>query len=188
MVSTLSVKVLVWLQAFEPWRGWSGDAPFRFRTLIGLLLKRRIEYDWCIFEIDYYNMKNFRTLTIWVALLYFVIVVGVGHGVIFIGLLEVSMVLHFFDISSSNFTFSLTASYDTSIGASMLFAFIGHVLLITSILIKRGDKKFWLKIAGIFFLLLSFYYLTHNLFTDSAAKLSFFLWTTFSFLFTSFTI
>jgi hypothetical protein len=127
-----------------------------------------------IFENQYYNMKNFRTLTIWVVMLYFVIVVGVGHGVIFIGLLEIFMLPHFFDFSSDNFTFSLTASYDKSISASILFAFIGHVLLITSILIKRRDNKFWLKITGIFFLLLSFYYLAHNLFTDSAAKLSFF--------------
>jgi hypothetical protein len=117
-------------------------------------------------------MKTFRTLTIWVAILYFVIIIGAGHGVACIGLLEIFMLPHFFDIG--NFTFSLTVSYEESIGASMLFAFIGHLLLVASILIKVWIKKFWLKITGLIFLWISFYYLVHNVFTDELCQISFF--------------
>jgi hypothetical protein len=119
-------------------------------------------------------MKNFRTLTIWVAILYFIIIIGAGHGVVCIGLLEIFMLPHFFNIASDNFTFSLTASYEESLSAAMLFAFIGHLLLITSILIKQWDKKIGLKISGLIFLWISFYYLVHDVFTDGLCQLSFF--------------
>ena len=119
-------------------------------------------------------MKIFRTLTIWVAILYAVIIIGAGHGVAFIGLLEIIMLPYFFGIMSEDFTFSLTASFEESIGVSMLFAFIGHILLIASILIKGLDKKFWLKITGLIFLWISFYYLAHNVFKEEQCQLSFF--------------
>jgi hypothetical protein len=119
-------------------------------------------------------MKTFKTLTIWLAILYALIIIGAGHGVACMGLLEIFLLPHFFDISSGNFTFSLTASYDESIVASILFAFIGHLLLIASILTKLWDKKFWLKITGLIFLWISFYYLAHNVFTDELCQISFF--------------
>jgi len=118
-------------------------------------------------------MSNFKSLTIWTIVLSFFNVVGAGHGIGFVGLIELFWLKAGFVINSEYFSLSLTASYDKSLGAVALFSLIGHTILILSLLIKGYRIKFWLQIVGIIILWVGFYYLTHNLFSDELSLFSF---------------
>ena len=115
---------------------------------------------------------SIKVQTIWTIVLSFFIIIGAGHGVACIGLLEIFGLSNFYSIGDEQLSLLPTGSYEESIGAAALFALIGHIILIISIFIK-GNNKFLLKIIGIIFLWISFYYLVHNLFTDSLALMGF---------------
>jgi hypothetical protein len=76
-------------------------------------------------------------------------------------------------INSEYFSLSLTASYDESLGMTALLSLTGHTFLILSQLIKIYRIKFWLQVPGIMFLWIAFYYLSHNLFSDTLSLLGF---------------
>ena len=116
-------------------------------------------------------MTNFKKLTIWTIALSFFIIVGLGHGIGCMGLIELAWLTNF---NTEDFSISLTSSYNTSLNAVALFAIIGHLLLIISLFVKAQEKNYWIKITGTIFLWISVYYLTHNLFTDSASQIGFF--------------
>ena len=116
---------------------------------------------------------NFKRLTIWTISLNFLIIIGAGHGIACLGLLEIVGLFHKFNIGTENFSFSLTASYDKSLSIAALFAFIGHILLIVSMTSRNYKIIFWTKAVGLIILWLSFYYLTHNLFEDDLSQISF---------------
>ena len=97
-------------------------------------------------------MLNFKTLTIWVVILNFFIIVGVGHGIVPIGLLEIIGIFKGFGIPRGDFSLSMTASFERSLTATALFFLIGQVFLILSISIKNRRGIFWFKILGLFFL------------------------------------
>jgi len=117
------------------------------------------------------NLKRLAILTI---VLHFFIIVGFAHGIACIGLLEIFGIPTFFGMGAEDFSFSLIAEYEKSLGASALFALVGHIILITSMYIKSNNKKYRTRITGVVFLLVSFYYVAHNLFTDDAALIGFF--------------
>lgn len=121
-------------------------------------------------------MTNLKSLTIWTIVLNFFIIVGAGHGIAFIGLLEImypiaAMTGH--HINDDFLSWSLTASYEKSFGAATLFSLCGQLILISSFFIK-GQKQFWIKSSGLLFLWIGFYYLAHNLIDDGVSELSFF--------------
>jgi hypothetical protein len=118
-------------------------------------------------------MTNFKRLTIWTIILSFLIIVGAGHGIACVGLLEIVGLFHKFNIGTDDFSLSLTASYDKSLLSVALFALAGHIFLIVSILKKNIKQIIWTKIVGLFFLWTSFYYLTHNIFNDGLSQISF---------------
>jgi hypothetical protein len=118
-------------------------------------------------------MTNFKSLTIWTLVLDFFILVGAGHGLLCIGILEILSIIavvtgHF--ISSGFSSFSLTASYDDSLITVGIFSLLGQILIIISFFVK-GQNKFWIKIVGLLFLFTGFYYLTHNFINDGGAQL-----------------
>ena len=119
-------------------------------------------------------MTNFKRLTIWTIVLSFLIIIGAGHGIACVGLLEIVGLFHKFNIGTEVFSFSLTASYDKSLSVVALFALVGHILLIISILIKNNKQLFWTQTIGLLFLWTSFYYLTHNIFNDELSQIGFF--------------
>ena len=122
-------------------------------------------------------MKNFKSLTIWTIILDFSIIVGAGHGVACIGLLEIFHIIGIVTghrINDDYLSLSLTASYDKSLGAVALFSLIGQILLTISFFIK-GQEHFWTKLLGLFFLWTGFYYLTHNIFDDALSQVGFFV-------------
>jgi hypothetical protein len=119
-------------------------------------------------------MTNFKRLTIWTIVLSFLIIIGAGHRIACIGLLEIVGLFNKFNIGTEDFSFSLTASYDKSLSVVALFALVGHILLIISILTKNNKQLFWTKIIGLLFLWTSFYYLIHNIFGDELSQIGFF--------------
>ena len=119
-------------------------------------------------------MTNFKPLTIWTIVLSFLIIIGAGHGIACVGLLEIIGLFHKFNIGTEDFSFSLTASYDKSLSVVALYALVGHILLIISILTKNNKHLFWTQIIGLIFLWTSFYYLTHNIFNDELSQIGFF--------------
>ncbi len=121
-------------------------------------------------------MENFKSLTISTLALNFFILIGVGHGLACIGILEILSIIavatgHI--INSGFSSLSLTASYDESLVTVGLFSLLSQVLIIISFFIK-GRKKIWVKIVGLLFLFIGFYYLTHNFINDSGAELGLF--------------
>ena len=116
-------------------------------------------------------MTTFRSLTIWTIALSFFIIIGAGHGITCIGLLEIVGLVHKFNIGTKDFSLSLSASYDQSLSVVALFALLGHLFLLISILTKRHEQVLWTKIIGLVFLWTSFYYLTHNSFNDTLSQI-----------------
>ena len=102
---------------------------------------------------------------------YFFIIIGAGHGIGCVGLLEIVGLVHKFNIGTEYFSLSLTASYNKSLSAAALFAFVGHIFLIISIGKRNYKQLFWTKIIGLLFLWTSFYYLTRNIFNDDLSKI-----------------
>ena len=83
-------------------------------------------------------MTNYKRLTIWTIVLSFLIIIGAGHGIAFIGLLEIVGLFYKFRIGTENLSFSLTASYNKSLSVAALFTLVGHLFLITSIITKNS--------------------------------------------------
>jgi len=115
-------------------------------------------------------MRDFRALTSWTVVTNFFIVIGAGHGIAFLGLIEIFWIPY---INREDFSLSLTAPYDKSLYAAALFSFVGQVLLIISFFPKKGASKFWSKAIGLVLLWIGFYYLTHDLRFNNAAWLGF---------------
>jgi hypothetical protein len=115
---------------------------------------------------------NIKIQTIWTIVLSFFIIIGAGHGVACIGLLEIFGLSDFYSIGDEPLSLLPAGSYEESLGAAALFALIGHIILIVSFFLKEKNK-FFLGISGIIFLWISFYYLVHYLFTDSLALMGF---------------
>lgn len=118
-------------------------------------------------------MTNFQRQTLWAIGLSFFIIIGAGHGIACLGLLEIVGIFHAYNIGTEDFSLSLSASYDKSLSAAALFAFVGHILLIVSLVTKTFKPHFWTTTAGLLFLWSSFYYLTHNLLIDTVAQVGF---------------
>jgi hypothetical protein len=66
-----------------------------------------------------------------------------------------------------------------SLGAVALFSLLGQLLIIFSLFMNENRKTFIIKTIGLLFLWLAFYYLSHNLFTDTISIVSFFSGTPF---------
>lgn len=120
-------------------------------------------------------MTTIKNLTIWTIVLSFFTIVGAGHGIACVGLLEIAGLFHKFNIATEDLSFSLGASYDRSVSAVALLALIGHICLIISILTKKSKRALWTIVIGLIFLWGSFFYLTHNMFADGLSEVGF--WT-----------
>ena len=119
-------------------------------------------------------MNSFENLTYWTIALSILIIVGAGHGIACLGLLELMSAANRFEIGSAYFSLSFTSPYDRSLSASVLFFFLGHLLLLGSIFVKGEKLIFWTKIVGLLFTWLGFLYLTHNLAGDNLSQIGFF--------------
>jgi hypothetical protein len=121
-------------------------------------------------------MTNFKSLTIWTIVLSFLVLLGLGHGIVCIGLMEVFSIFGILTghpIHDEYFSWSLAGSYDQSIGAATLLTLSGQALLLISLFIN-GSSKIRLKLLGLLLLWFEYYYLIHNFINDSTSQLSLF--------------
>ena len=101
------------------------------------------------------------------------IVVGAGHGIGFLGLIEIAWLPQHYFIGTEDFSLSLASSYDKTLVIAALLSLLGQLLLLTTLLIKRPQTMFLIKIAGLLLLWTGFFYLTHHLFVDTASLIGF---------------
>ncbi|MEI9955207.1 MAG: hypothetical protein WDM90_02630 [Ferruginibacter sp.] len=94
---------------------------------------------------------NIKRLTILTIILHFFIIIAAGHGIACIGLSEIIGLRYFYGIGGENFSFSLIAEYEKSLGASALFAFIGHLVLLYRFILKTIIKNIAQELPGLFF-------------------------------------
>jgi hypothetical protein len=128
-------------------------------------------------------ISNFKALTIRTIIFHFFIIIGGAHAIACIGLLEIVGIPYGFGSGSKPLSFSLTGYYEESLGAAAILALAGQVFLILSLLMKKFNAQFRIKLAGLLLLWVAYYYLVHNFFTDDVAQLSF--WTGLPFLISS---
>jgi hypothetical protein len=117
-------------------------------------------------------MKKFRSLTIWTVVLNFFILIGAGHGLASIGLIEVWGIFNKFEFNAEYFSFSLTSSYEDSFGPVAILSLTGQIFLLLPLFLKKDSAIIWTRFAGLVFLWAGFYYLTHNIFNNSDSGLS----------------
>ncbi|MER2998704.1 hypothetical protein [Pontibacter populi] len=110
-----------------------------------------------------------KRLTILTVVFNFLIVVGAGHGIGFLGFIEIVL----FNYLKYDFSFSPFANYNQSLAAVGLFALIGQIILLISLTVKIYRFLFWIKLLGLIFLWTSFYYLTHTILSSTLAGISF---------------
>lgn len=121
-------------------------------------------------------MTNFRSLTIWTIVLNFFILVGAGHGLACLGLLDgfwIVAILTGQHGSQDLVSFSLRGSYEQSLGVAALLSFLGQAILLISFAIN-APGKIRIKLIGLSLLWIGYYYLIHNCLDDSASQMSLF--------------
>src|SRR4051794_39627104 len=89
------------------------------------------------------------------------IVVGAGHGIGFLGLIEIAWLPQLYFIGTEDFSLSIASSYDKTLGMTALLSLAGQLLLLTTLLIRRLQTTLAIKIAGLLLLWTGFFYLTH---------------------------
>jgi dipeptide/tripeptide permease len=117
-------------------------------------------------------MNKFRSETIWTVVLNFFILIGAGHGLTSIGLIEVWGILNKFEFNAEYFSFSLTASYEDSFGPVAILFLAGQISILLSLFLKKNVAIIWTRMFGLGFLWVGFYYLTHNFFNSTDGDLS----------------
>lgn len=117
-------------------------------------------------------MKNVRVLTIWTIILSFLNVVSVTHAVSLFGIFEVYTIFDLKRIGEDDFSLSLNAFHEQLIVAACIFTFIGQIFLFVSTYTEKQWIVFRMKITGILFLWIGFFYLIYHFIDDEEARLS----------------
>ena len=107
-------------------------------------------------------MKNFRTFTIWTIVLSFLIVISVANNVSLFGIFELYTIFDLKEIGADDFSLSLNAFHDQLVIAASIFMFLGQIFLFVSTYTEKQWIVFRMKITGILFLWLGFFYLIHH--------------------------
>jgi hypothetical protein len=113
-------------------------------------------------------MKDYRILTNWTITTNLLIVIGAGHGIGVLGLIEILLLPTRLE---EGITFSIHASYDERLGAAALLSLFGQLLMISSYLMSTAFYKFLIKLYGIVILWVGFIYLTYDFTSNTAATL-----------------
>lgn len=105
-------------------------------------------------------MINSNRLRIWTIICHFFIVIGFGHGVLTLGILEI-LWLPFF--RKEGFTVAINSPFTVRLSAVVISTFIGQCLLVASIISIAGKIKVLTHVFGLLFLWLSIAYYTYDL-------------------------
>jgi hypothetical protein len=126
-------------------------------------------------------MKALHRLILLTIGLNFFIVIGAGHGIGILGLVEIFGLTEMFD---DDFKFSILGNYDNRLFTSAFISSVGQLILAISIFIKQLKLKFNLIYIGLIITLFAFFVLVNDLINSSTDKLSF--WTGIPFLIIAF--
>lgn len=112
-------------------------------------------------------------LTIWTIGLNLLIIIAIGHGAAPIFIWEAFILSGNYKLDAESFSLSFSAPYEKAIGIAVLFAFLGQVMLIISLLGGADKPKHISKLAGLLLLWTSYYYLSHHLPDNELARCPF---------------
>jgi hypothetical protein len=104
-------------------------------------------------------MYNSTKLKVWTLITHFFIVVGAGHGIGCLGMIELA---GFSDMAAAEFTFSLWQPFRNSWHSVAVSSILGQAVLLLSIFLKGKKSKTIGHMAGLLVLWTSIYYFTHN--------------------------
>lgn len=121
-------------------------------------------------------MKIINRLIILTTVFNFLILIGAGHGIGFLGLIEI---IGFKDFFQGDTMFSLTGSYDDRLFSSATIALVGQITLIIACFQKQQLQKFIVIYAGLFILFFSFIILTKDVLNSTLDSFSFWSGTPF---------
>ncbi len=108
-----------------------------------------------------------KKLTMWTLISNLLIVIAGGHGGGPVGLLEIVSILNLLGLDNSFTINNLAAS---SLFWSIILILISQASIITALFIKKGS--FYLKLAGILFLLVSYIILIAFVWNEGTASIS----------------
>ena len=128
-------------------------------------------------------MRSINRLLILTIVFNFFILIGAGHGVVFLGLIEILGPIDFF---RGEIQFSFTGDYESRLFTAAFIASVGQIILIFSYFRKIQHQKFKLIYTGLFLLFFSFLILVIELLDSTLDSFSF--WSGLPFLFISITL
>jgi hypothetical protein len=124
--------------------------------------------------------KNKRNSIILTIILHSFIILGVGHGIGIMGIIDIASILNLIE----NYGFTLNGEFSDKIMTIGLISLIGKILLIISLFLKTKLCERILEIVGILLLWISVYFLTSgNWNYNSVYEIAF--WTSIPFLISS---
>lgn len=112
-----------------------------------------------------------KTTKIYTIILHSFIIIGVGHGIGIMGLIDIASIPNLI----SGYGLTLKGSFSDKIMTIGLISLIGKLLLVTSFFIKTIIYKRSLEIIGVIMLWLSVYFLTNGSWNyNSVYKIAFY--------------
>lgn len=121
-------------------------------------------------------MKCVNRLVILTILLNFLILIGVGHGFAFLGLMEIVGLKQYIQ---GDVKFNLIGNSSDRIFTIATIALVGQIVLIVAYFKKELIQKFIAVYFGLFILLLSYFFLTIEFSTSTFDYFSFWAGTPF---------
>lgn len=108
-------------------------------------------------------MKKINRLLLLTIVSNFFILIGAGHGLGFLGLIEVMVVK---ELCKGTTEFSVAGNYENRLFLSAIIAMLGQIILTIAFSLKNGILKYKATYGGLSILLISFILLTMDI-TDS---------------------
>ncbi|PZR03269.1 MAG: hypothetical protein DI539_26445 [Flavobacterium psychrophilum] len=115
-------------------------------------------------------MKTVNWLIVLTIVFNILILIGAGHGIGFLGLIEIFALHEFF---RGDVKFSLTGDYDDRLFTAATIAAVGHIILLVAYYRKSIVQKCKIIYVGLFSLMLSYFILTIDFFSSGLDSLSF---------------
>ena len=115
-------------------------------------------------------MLKRRVVKLYMIVFHALIILGVGHGIGFMGLIDVASIPNLI----SDYGFTLKGSFSDRIMSIGLISLVGKVLLLISFFIKKFQTKEILEFLGLILLWGSFFFLNFNLGSNSSGGIIFF--------------
>jgi hypothetical protein len=121
-------------------------------------------------------MKSINRHIVLTIVFNFLILIGAGHGIGFLGLIEI---LGLNEFIQGDVKFSLTGNYNDRLFTAATIAAVGQVILIIAYFRKIQVQKFKVIYVGLFILFFSYFILTIDFFNSTLDSFSFWAGTPF---------